>query len=252
MHARNLEAYPGVAWSRSFVLPGREDSGRRAATDADSPNRESLGDAELMLLFQRGDRGAYECLVVRHLAFVVRHARRYLRDDAGAEDVAQEVFLRLFRSVKQFRDPSNFIGWLTLMTTRLSLNELRTRTRKRWFARSQLANNHGTGDSQAGREWRSGESAGRQPDIGGEDLLLQAELFEQLHAAIAALPERQRLAVELQSFEEWGLERIGAVLEMSVPAVKSLLHRARANLLEKLQNYLEEPQPRFGQAAEPL
>ncbi|MFN0057193.1 MAG: RNA polymerase sigma factor [Planctomycetota bacterium] len=240
---------------------GRAAAEGAAAGAADAartePDADLVSDAELMLRFQRGDETAYEFLVRRHLAFVIRHARRYLAEESGAEDVAQEVFLRLYRSgqQQQFRDPSNFLGWLATMTTRLALNELRTRSRKRWLPRSQLSAANGGADSSMGQEWRPGldapsaqwNGAGARASadsagFGGDsdaDPLLQDEMTAIVRAAIATLPERQRLAIELQRFEDFELEQIGAVLEMTVPAVKSLLHRARAALLEKLAPYFE-------------
>ena len=232
-----------------LVLPGSIDprSADGPFAEQNDADAELPGDADLMLRFQRGDEAAYEILVRRHLAFVIRHARRYLAEDAGAEDVAQEVFLRLYRSGLQFRDPSNFTGWLATMTTRLALNELRTRARKRWLPRSQLKSDGAT-DSTAGREWRPGmtapgshysTSSSENSHESGEETLLRAERAAAVRAAVANLPERQRLAIELQRFEDFDLEQIGVVLEMTVPAVKSLLHRARATLLEALSPYLD-------------
>ena len=84
----------------------------------------SADDLDLMARFQEGDTEAYEVLVRRHLALVVRHARRYVGDEAGAEDVAQEVFLRLYNSRDRFREPKNFTGWLVTITTRRPLSTI--------------------------------------------------------------------------------------------------------------------------------
>ncbi|MCA8960771.1 MAG: sigma-70 family RNA polymerase sigma factor [Planctomycetes bacterium] len=176
-----------------------------------------------MARFVDGDGVAYEALVRRHLEFVVRHARRYVGDESSAEDVAQEVFVRLYRSAGLFREPVSFRGWLATMTSRLALNEMRTRRRKRWTARSGLPELQGS-------EWRPGPGETHS----AEDRITAEERALIVREAVADLPERQRLAIWLQRFEGWPLEEIGSTMSLSVPAVKSLLHRARQALLETL------------------
>lgn len=190
----------------------------------------SPDDLTLMARFQAGDTDAYEALVRRHLDLVVRHARRYVGDRAGAEDVAQEVFLRLYRSRDRFREPSNFAGWLVTITGRIALNELRTRRRKRWVPRSTLE------AEEPGSEWRPGSDAEEPP----EAALEREERIAAVHRALARLPENQRQAILLQKFEGWDLARIGETMGMSVPAVKSLLHRARRALEGMLAQALGE------------
>lgn len=189
-----------------------------------------ISDALLMRRFQGGDETAYDLLVRRHLAFVIRHARRYLADDSDAEDIAQEVFLRLYRSRHLFRHEANFPGWLATITSRLALNELRTRRRKHWVPRSTLEG------IKPGTEWRPGNGHSPPPD--GD--LLQAERIAMVRQALTRLPERQRDALWLQRFEGWDLQEIGSALELSIPAVKSLLHRARASLLKELEPYMNQ------------
>ncbi len=183
-------------------------------------DQRSEDDLELMRRFQEGDTEAYEALVRRHLDLVVRHARRYVGDEAGAEDVAQEVFLRLFRSRDRFREPNNFVGWLVTITTRIALNEIRTRRRKRWVPRSSLE------AEDPGQDWRASGDTEEPPEEG----VLRDERIAAVHRALARLPDHQRLAILLQRFEGWDLAQIGEVMELSIPAVKSLLHRARGAL----------------------
>ena len=161
---------------------------------------------------------------------MVRHAQRYVGDRAAAEDVAQEVFLRLLRSRDRFRDPNNFTGWLVTITTRIALNELRTRRRKRWVPRS------GLDADDPGQDWRPGSDAEERPD----ESLLRTERIEAVREALARLPDHQRQAILLQKFEGWDLGRIGDAMDLSVPAVKSLLHRARRALEAILAPVLEE------------
>ncbi len=190
----------------------------------------SLDDLELMRRFQEGDASAYEALVRRYLDLVVRHARRYVADLAGAEDVGQEVFLRLYRSRDRFREPNNFKGWLVTITTRIALNELRTRRRKRWVTRTSIE-----ADDPA-QEWRPGSDAGEPP----EEATLREERVVAVRKAISRLPDNQRQAILLQNFEDWDLAQIGEAMDLSVPAVKSLLHRARRALEAMLGPVLGE------------
>ncbi|MGE3165137.1 MAG: RNA polymerase sigma factor [Planctomycetota bacterium] len=192
-----------------------------------APDREAPDDAALMRLFQAGDTGAFDALVRRHLAFVVRHAARYVRDESAAEDIAQEVFLRLYSSRDLFRDESNFLGWLATIASRLALNELRTRRRKHWRSRSSV------GDD-AGHAWLPGGEAAPP-----EAETLREEEIAAVRAAMERLPQKQREALWLQRFEGWDLEAVGVALELSVPAVKSLLFRARSALATELEGFLE-------------
>ena len=186
-------------------------------------------DVELIRRFLTGDERAYDQLVLRHHPFVVRLARRYVGDVSAAEDVAQEVFLRLYHNAAQFRVPKSFRGWLATIASRLALNELRTRRRKRWVPRSTLKRD------ELQDEWTPGTTESENPS---EELLRQ-ERIEAVRDALAKLPHRQRVALTLQRFESWGLEEIGATLELSVPAVKSLLHRGRVKLGELLADFVE-------------
>lgn len=194
-----------------------------------SQDKTSPEDAALMRRFQGGDESAYEVLVGRHLAFVARHALRYVQDPNAAEDIAQEVFLRLYRSKDLFRDETNFLGWLATITTRLALNELRTRKRKHWRSRSSLERE---GD---GRDWKPGAGSVPTPDAEA----LREEEIDEVRRALGRLPQNQREALWLQRFEGWDLQTVGEALDLSVPAVKSLLHRARASLGRELEAFYE-------------
>ena len=136
-----------------------------------------VDDEELMRRFQKGDDSAFELLVQRNLDFVIRQARRYIHDLAGAEDVAQDVFFRVWKSKDRFRHAKSFRGWLSTMTSRIALNEIRTRTRKRWKPRSSL----GSADTgPVGEEWVGGSDRSTDPDTD----LLREERIAKLEAAI--------------------------------------------------------------------
>lgn len=212
--------------------------GPEQAPQADEPippadRGASAEDAKLMRSFQSGNEDAYDELVRRYLPFVSRHAYRYVQEQSAAEDVAQEVFLRLYRSRDLFREDTNFRGWIATITTRLALNELRTRRRKHWKSKSSL---DGTLE---GQDWRPGNNAPENP----EARAVQEEVVDAVRAAVDRLPEKQRQAIWLQRFEGWDLKEVGAALDLSVPAVKSLLFRARAALMKELSGFAQENKP---------
>lgn len=197
----------------------------------------AFDDLALMHRFQSGDRRAFEELVRRHLAFVIRQAARYVGDEAAAEDVAQEVFLRVFRSGELFREATSFLGWLATITSRLALNELRTRQRKHWVARSSLECGSAVVEAALEtRAWVPGNADVEGPD--GE--LLREERIRLVREALARMPENQRMALTLQRFDGWDLQQIGATMGLSGSATKSLLHRARHRLAQELKGLLDD------------
>lgn len=192
-----------------------------------------VDDEELMRRFQGGDTSAFDRLVERNLDAVVRQARRYVKDLAGAEDVAQDVFLRIWKSRDRFREAISFRGWISKMTTRIALNELRTRTRKRWRPRSSLSSDP---DAVVGVDWVGGSDRSIDPSQG----LLQGERVKAVQEAIERLEEPARQAILLQNFEGWSVTRIAETLGLTVPATKSVLFRARRKLLSELENYMND------------
>ncbi len=191
-----------------------------------------VDDEALMRRFQGGDSEAYEILVSRHLTFVVRHARRYIRDLAGAEDVAQLVFLRVWKSKDQFREAISFRGWLARITGRIALNEIRTRKRKRWTPRSSLSREDGV---ETGQEWVGGSERSSDP---AQDLLKE-ERIDAVRMAIDKLEEPARQAIYLQNFENWSVARIAETLGLTIPATKSVLFRARKKLQQDLSSFMQ-------------
>lgn len=182
-------------------------------------------DAALMARVARGDMAAFEQLVERHQALVIGTVGRMLGSNSDVEDVAQQVFIRVWKSAPRYRPAAKFTTWLLTITRNLVFNE--TRRRKRHPA--DLLDVHEGEDAVA-----LADSAGRRPD----EQLLEDELQRAIEAAVRALPEKQRMAVVLRRFQEKSYEEIGEVLGLSLPAVKSLLFRARTELRSALNHYL--------------
>jgi RNA polymerase sigma-70 factor (ECF subfamily) len=182
-------------------------------------------DARLMHRVAAGDTAALEELIARHQALVAGTIGRMLGSNSDVEDIAQQVFVRVWKSANRYVPRAKFTTWLLKITRNLVFNELRRRKR------------HAVAPLQMepdGEEMQLKDERTQTPD----ESLLEAELQEAIEAAIAALPETQRMAVVLRRYEELSYEEIAEVLDQSVPAVKSLLFRARTELRTRLKSYL--------------
>ena len=186
---------------------------------------EDAEDIRLMSLAGAGDMKAFEQLVERHQRLVVGTVGRMLGTNSDAEDIAQQVFVRVWKNVKRYEPRAKFTTWLLKITRNLVFNELRRRSRHPAMPLQ----------SETDEEERplKDENA-TSPDA----TLLEHELQEAVDAAIAQLPETQRMAVILRRYEELSYEEIAEALDQSVSAVKSLLFRARTELRESLKRYL--------------
>ena len=187
-----------------------------------------------MMRVRTGDRTAFAELVECHQQRVVGTVSRMLGADAAdAEDIGQQVFLRVWKSAARYEPTAKFTTWLYTITRNLVFNELRRRKHRPIASldAEPLDGSAGTGDLTGRLEDHHAPS----PDA----TLLQAELQQAITDAIALLPETQRMAVVLRRYEELSYEEIAGVLNLSVPAIKSLLFRARVLLRERLTRYLE-------------
>lgn len=183
-------------------------------------------DVRLMQLASTGDMVAFEHLVERHQALVAGTVGRMLGSNADVEDVAQQVFIRVWKSAKRYEPRAKFTTWLLKITRNLVFNEMRRRKRHALIPLQS---------EPEGEEMQLKDEHGQTPDAS----LLEGELQGAIEEAIGELPESQRMAVVLRRYEELSYEDIADVLDQSVPAVKSLLFRARTELRERLKRYLQ-------------
>jgi RNA polymerase sigma-70 factor (ECF subfamily) len=183
-------------------------------------------DVELMRLAGGGDERAFERLVERHQGLVIGTVARMLGGPEGAEDVAQQVFVKVWQSASRYRPEAKFTTWLLTIVRHLVFNE--TRRRRRGFF--QPFEN----DDGSLLDLRDDGMSDAAAQLG------ERELQEAVDAAIAALPEAKRMAIILRRFEGMPYEDIAEVLKTSVPAVKSLLFRAREELRGKLKPFLAD------------
>ena len=172
-----------------------------------------------------GDTTAFEKLVEKHQSLVAGTVGRMLGNNSDVDDVAQQVFVRVWRSAKRYVPSAKFTTWLLKITRNLVFNELRRRKR---HLTTPLQKEPGEEEIQVKDE------RGQQPDV----TLLESELQDAIRSAIEQLPETQRMALILRRYEELSYEEIASVLDQSVPAVKSLLFRARTELRQRLKTYL--------------
>jgi RNA polymerase sigma-70 factor (ECF subfamily) len=185
-----------------------------------------LDDVELMRLAGGGDERAFEDLVERHQNLVIGTVAKMLGGVEGAEDIAQQVFVRVWQSAPRYRPEAKFTTWLLTIVRNLVFNE--SRRRRRGFFQP-FENDDGSVPDF--RDTTARDAAAQ---------LEERELGEAVDAAIATLPEAQRLAIILRRFEGMPYEDIAGVLKISVPAVKSLLFRAREELRQRLKGFLGE------------
>jgi RNA polymerase sigma-70 factor (ECF subfamily) len=188
-------------------------------------------DVRLMLQVRDDDAQAFEELMLRYqnrvLSLLVHHTGQ--RD--LAEDLTQEVFLRVYRARKRYMPGAKFSTWLFTITGNVASNALRTLARRREVQITPRADNSGAMSLESAAMAASGLMPTRQLD--------KAELCGAVQQAMGVLNERQRMAVLLAKFEHFSYSEIGEVMNMSPQAIKSLLSRARGNLREALQPYLE-------------
>jgi len=190
-------------------------------------------DVELMLATRGGDEEAFSELVSRHRSAIVKLTQRYLRNRADADDLTQEVFIKVYRARKRYRPDAKFTTWLYRVAVNACLNEVRNRKRRVTWVATSL---DGASDPDGG-----GSLAGRVADERGESPLASVEkdeLKSRVRDAVEELPERQRLAILLNKFHGLSYEELAETLEMTIPGVKSLLVRARENVRKSIEPYL--------------
>lgn len=190
----------------------------------------SDADTELMLRVKGGDREAFRELIERHQRAVINTIHRAIGDAWEAEDLAQRVFVQVYRSAARYKPTAKFTTWLFTIVHNTVLNEYRRRSRHAAESIEAMAEPP-DGDEGGGRQFADT----RTSDPGHE--AAERELREKIQEAVQRLPDQQRTAVILCRFEGLAYEEIAQVLKCSVPAVKSLLHRARQTLKAELHGH---------------
>ena len=208
----------------SRALPDDDRAGEEIDDDLVHSNEHHV--ALMLRVKEHADIRAFEELVEIHQHAVIGTVAKMLGSPDDAEDIAQQVFVRIWKSAKRYQPQAKFTTWLFTITRNLVFNEMRRRQRK-----PSVSINEREDDFHIGTP----DDPSKTPDA----TALQNELEIAVDRAIQALPEKQRMAVILRRYEEMPYEEIGEILKLSLPAVKSLLFRARVQLKESLQGYLD-------------
>jgi len=180
-------------------------------------------DAQLMLRVRDGDEDSFRVLLDKHRNPLIHFLYRMVQDQPVSEELAQEVFLRIFRSRGSYEPTARFTTWMFRIATHLALNWLRDEKNARQQERL---------DDDRGGELPARELPDRRPSV-EQRMVYQAKLRE-IRDAIATLPEKQRAAVLMHKYQEMEYAQIAAALECSESAVKSLLFRAYETLRMRL------------------
>ena len=177
----------------------------------------------MMLDVKAGDEASFDLLLKKYRTPLVNFLYRMVRDSATAEDLAQEVFLRVYRARQKYSPSAKFTTWMFRIATNLALNSVRdNRHRRMQMSLDAPAEEDETPIQVPTREMRIDEH------------LVERDRAQFIHKAIAALPEKQRLAVLLHKYEEMDYGEIAKILECSESALKSLLFRAYETLRVQL------------------
>jgi RNA polymerase sigma-70 factor (ECF subfamily) len=195
-------------------------------------------DAALMLRVKRGDDAAFAELVDKYKQPVMNLAYRILRDATEAEDVAQNVFLQAYKSAPRYEVSAKFSTWLFTIARNLCLNEIRRRSR---HPADSLEATGPESDDMPARQFED-----RKTTL-PTDAALEGELERNIEQALAELPEIQCTAILLCRRDDLSYEDIAKVLGCSLSATKSLIHRGRETLKQKLKPYLRTGEWQEGQ-----
>ena len=197
------------------------EEGARMSADA--------SDLSLVRRVQRGDKGAFDALVLKYQHKLVKLVMRYVRNPAEAEDIAQEAFIKAYRALPQFRGDSAFYTWLYRIAINTAKNAVVSRDRSPVEYDLDRSNTDESYDMQ-----------GRMKDSETpEGLVLTDEIRSTVNAAIDALPEDLRTAIVLRELEGLSYEEIAAAMECPVGTVRSRIFRAREAIDRRLREVFE-------------
>ena len=188
-----------------------------------------MDDATIMLELRTGNMAGFDYLIQKYRKPIIHFMYRMVRNQAVAEELAQEVFLRVYRSRETYRAEARFSTWLYRIATNLGVNYARDTRHERAASTVYLDEV----DSETGTT----------PDVpdstpGVEANLLRQERMNAIREHVMALPERQRMAVLMHKYEGMDYKQIGEVLKLSESATKSLLFRAYQTLRDKLKDFI--------------
>lgn len=188
-----------------------------------------LSDAEMMLRVKAGDDSAFDYLVQKYRRPIISFMYRMAHNPAAAEDLAQEVFLRVYRSRANYEPSAKFSTWLYRIATNLGVNYARDTRHER----PENVTNLDEPDEETGQAL---DLADKKPSV--EEEILRRERMAAIRQKVEALPERQKLAVLMHKYQQMDYRQIADVLKLSESATKSLLFRAYETLRTQLKEFV--------------
>src|ERR1700741_1660577 len=205
--------------------------GAQPAPDTANPLASPAGvsDAEVMLRVKAGDESAFEYLVQKYRRSMVGFMYRMSHNAAAAEDLAQEVFLRVYRSRSGYEASAKFTTWLYRIATNLAVNYTRDTRHERPEAQVSP-------DEPDEETVPTMDVPDRTPTV--EQAIVRRERLAAIRAKVQALPERQKMAVIMHKYQQMDYKQIAEVLKLSESATKSLLFRAYETLREQLKEFV--------------
>ncbi len=215
-----LERVPGNRLPADRVLP--PIPGARAGEFS------QMSDSEIMQRAGAGDDACFEFLVAKYRRPIISFMYRMVHNQAVAEELAQEVFLRVYRARASYRAEARFTTWLYRIAANMAINHARDTKHERSSASVYLD--------------QTDETTGITPDVAdlrplAEQEMLHDERMRRIRQHVAALPDRQRMAVVMHKYQDMDYKQIGAVLKLSESATKSLLFRAYQTLRDRLKEF---------------
>jgi RNA polymerase sigma factor (sigma-70 family) len=191
--------------------------------------KSKYNDEEVLLSdLKSGDNEAFRFLVDQYHLKILRTCKGFMRSDADADDIAQDVFVEIYRSISKFRGNSALSTWIYKIAVNKSLNALRSASRRKMFSFSSEGDGreeYRNPEREAGEDSRADKGVERQ------------EQSEALDKALAALPEKQRTAFVLHRYDDLPYKEIAEVMGVTLGSVESLIYRARQGLQKSLYGF---------------
>lgn len=203
--------------------------GVRSRGAVSEPVSGELSDAEVMLRVKAGDDSAFDFLVQKYRRPIINFMYRMAHNAGTAEDLAQEVFLRVYRSRASYEASAKFTTWLYRIATNLGMNYIRDTRHER----PENVTNLDEPDEETGQ---APDLADKTPNV--EEEIMRRERLKAIRQKVEALPERQKLAVLMHKYQQMDYRQIAEVLKLSESATKSLLFRAYETLRTELKEFV--------------
>jgi len=187
-----------------------------------------MSDSGLIDRIKKGDQQAFKLLFDKYHLKVFNTCMGFMHNKNDAEDITQDVFIEVYKSVNKFRRESKFSTWIYRIAVNKSLNHIRDNKKSNW-----LNNIETLIAGTKNNEVEIKDTLGTDPEI----IFENTEKADMLHRAIDSLPKNQKIAFTLNKYEDLSYKQISEVMDISLSSVESLIHRAKKNLQKKLLNY---------------